>query len=219
MSGPNLLIVGAGGHAKVVIDAVRANSVYGVAAILDDDEKKTGGSLLGIPIVGTTHDVARIANRYSTNKVCIAIGSCALRVQLAGFLQSQGCELISVFHPSAVIASGVSIGAGTVVLAGAIVNVDVSLSSMVIINTGATIDHDCQIAEGAHIAPGVNLCGHVAIGARTLVGVGARVIPGISVGDDCVIGAGSSVIRSLPDRVLAAGNPARILRSSHTPAT
>ncbi|MGL4576486.1 MAG: acetyltransferase [Burkholderiaceae bacterium] len=216
MKRSKLLIVGAGGHAKVVIDAVRAGSSHEVVAVLDDDAEKTGSSLSGVPIVGTTSDAVRFTNKYDTNEVCVAIGCCNTRARIAKFVQSQGCELISVVHPSAVIASGVHIKAGTVVLAGAVVNVDTSISSLVIINTGATVDHDCQIAEGAHIAPGVSLCGNVTIGAQTLIGVGACVAPGLTIGNNCVIGAGAVVIDSLPDRVVAIGTPAKILRPSLT---
>jgi acetyltransferase EpsM len=214
-----LLIAGAGGHAKVVIDAVRAGSLYEAVAVLDDDMTRTGSTLLGVPIVGPIRDIAHFASHYGANEVCVAIGSCSARVRVARFVESQGCELASVVHPSAVVAFGIDIGAGTVVLAGAVVNVDAFVSRLVIVNTGVTVDHDCQIAEGAHIAPGVNLCGNVTIGAQTLIGVGACVAPVIKIGDNCVIGAGATVIRSLPDGVMAAGTPAKIFGPALSPGT
>jgi sugar O-acyltransferase (sialic acid O-acetyltransferase NeuD family) len=125
--------------------------------------------------------------------------------------RARGLRPVNAVHPSAVLSPRCELGAGVMVIAGAIVNVAAQIEDNVILNTGCSVDHHCRIGAHAHIAPGVRLAGNVAIGALTLVGAGAVVLPGVSIGERCVIGAGAVVTRDVPDGCTAIGLPARII--------
>jgi sugar O-acyltransferase (sialic acid O-acetyltransferase NeuD family) len=202
-----LLLFGAGGHAKVILDAlVRAGR--SVDGVLDDDPASTGRLLAGLLVVGT-RDV--LTGKWSGAAVMPAIGNNTARAALLSWLKQHRHTIFSVAHPLAVIGNGVVVGEGSFLAAGAVVNSDTSLGEGAIVNTLASVDHDCRIGRCVHIAPGARLCGGVSVGEETLVGTGAVVIPGISIGARAVIGAGSVVIRDVPDGAKVAGNPARPL--------
>ena len=201
----SIVIVGAGGHAKVVADIlIQSNRV--VAGFLDDNVDLHGEKILGLPILGSISDWAL----FSPTGLIVGIGNNRVRNAIVEQLGNTVDHLwIPAVHPKAIIATNVSIGAGTVVMAGAIVNPDTHIGQHVIVNTGATIDHDCQIADYVHIAPGVNLTGGITIGQGTLIGAGATIIPYKTIGSFCTIGAGAAVIKDIPDNVTAVGVPAQ----------
>jgi sugar O-acyltransferase (sialic acid O-acetyltransferase NeuD family) len=185
-----ILVIGAGGHAKVVIDAIEASGDE-VAAVVD--EAKAAASLLGHPVLAQAPSTA--------GSFVVAIGDNAVRKALFEHYRTAGLEPATVVHPSATIASGASIGAGSVVLAGVVVNRDAVVGENAILNTGCTVDHDCSIGDHAHIAPGANLCGGVTVGQGTLVGVGACAIPGATIGAWSTVGAGAAVVGPVADAV------------------
>lgn len=205
MSG--ILIIGAGGHGKVVADILLQQSAP-VLGFLDDDPTTWGTSRLGLPVLGAIDTFLD----HSPEGLVMGIGSNVLRQDIVKRLGSLAQELWwSAIHPQAIIAPSARIGRGTVVAAGAIVNPDAMVGDHVIINTGATVDHDCRIGDFAHIAPGVHLAGGVRVGEGSLLGIGSTVIPCCSIGQWTIIGAGAVVVDDIPSHAVAVGVPARCL--------
>lgn len=206
----DLVLIGCGGHAKVVLEAIWARTPKRRVIVLDDNPAAGTSRLLGVPVLGT-RDWLLGAN-YSL-KVVAAIGDNRARLSLIRWIAGQNFGMETVIHPSAVLGSTVEIGRAAFLSAGSIVIADSKIGRGAIINTGASIDHDCVIGEAAHIGPGVRLCGNVTIGPRSLLGVGVAVRPGISIGADVVVGAGSTVVSDLPDAGVYIGSPARRFKS------
>jgi len=207
---PALVLIGASGHAKVVIDAIERGGRYRIAHLLDDNRALHGKPFFGYKVAGATESILAMSGKRKP-WVLVSIGDNGARARIAAWLRAKGFRFASAVHPDARIGRGAAIGAGTVVMAGAIVNSDAVIGENVIINTGATIDHDCVIGDAVHIAPGANLCGGVQVGAGSFIGAGSVLIPGIRVGANVVIGAGSTLLNHVSDNVRAAGSPARIL--------
>jgi sugar O-acyltransferase (sialic acid O-acetyltransferase NeuD family) len=203
-----IVVFGAGGHAKVVIEAILARTPDREIVILDDAAENDAPPIFGIAVSGGRD---RLDSLRGT-PVVPAIGRNDARERLMQWLQEQGQLIETVLHPRAFVADSVKIGAGAFVSAAAIIIASAQIGAGAIINTAASVDHDCIIGQSAHIAPGVHLCGNVRIGARALVGVGTSICPGVSVCDDVVVGAGSVVIRDIAEAGTDAGNPVRRLR-------
>jgi len=197
-----VVVIGAGGHAKVVISALQAAGIT-VDVALDEDEGKWGSEILNVPVEGPTNLIRKMENVAAV----IAIGSNSIRKKIA--LEYSNVRWLTVIHPKAYVHESVQIGKGTVVFAGAIIQPYTKIGSHVIINTGATIDHDCEIGDYVHIAPGSHLAGNVKIGEGAFVGIGASIIPGIKIGEWAVIGAGAVVIDDIPPYTTAVGVPAK----------
>jgi len=197
-------VVGAGGHAKVVVGTLQAIGRCALVAY-DDDPVKSGGTVLGVAVRGPVALLREAAH----SQAVLAIGDNATRQRLAGELS--GFEWTRAVHPGAEVHDSVRVAPGAVVLAGAVLQPEVSLGSHTIVNTGALIDHDCVVGDFAHVCPGAILAGQVTVGEGSLIGAGAVLIPGVRVGDWAVVGAGSVVIRDVPAGVTVAGNPARRL--------
>lgn len=204
-----VLVIGGGGHAKVVISTLRATGVH-PCAVFDDDRARWGTTLCGLPIRGP---IARVQELGGARGV-LAIGGNVVRAQIAAALP--GVEWLSVVHPRAAVDETVELGPGTVVFAGAVIQPDTRLGSHVIVNTGATVDHDCEVGEYVHLAPGVHVAGGVRIGAGAFLGIGASVIPGRVLGAGCTVGAGAVVVRDVPDRITVVGVPARPLKRTES---
>lgn len=205
-----LVVFGAGGHAKVVIDIIEQQGVYEIAGLLDDDTRQLGKSFFGYPVLGTRADLVALKSAQLRHAI-VTIGDNANRAAVATHLQQQGWRFASAIHPRASIGRGVEIGAGSVIMAGCIVNADAALGAQVIVNTGATVDHDCHIEDAVHVAPGCHLCGGVRVGKGSLIGAGSTVIPGVNIGRNVIVGAGSTVIRDVADAITVSGSPARPL--------
>ncbi len=203
-----VVIYGAGGHGKVVLDALE-RAGRRVAGFLDDDPQRVGGVFCGHPVFG---ELGRVEDSESV-EVVVAIGDALDRHKLTVGLEGRGYALATVVHPSAVVAPDVVVGPGTMVLAGAIINPGARVGQSVIINTGALVDHDCVIGDYAHIAPGVRLAGNVSVGERALVGLGATVVPGTQIGAGAMVGAGAVVISDVADGQTVTGVPAKPTRA------
>lgn len=197
-----LVVIGAGGHAKVVVDAARLAG-FVVSGVLGRPGDPS--DVLGVPVITDSRLV--LAERF-----IVAIGDNAARAHAFDAWVQAGLEPATVVHPSAVIARGVVMGPGTFVAAGVVVNVDARIGSDVILNTGCTVDHDCEVGDHALIGPAASLCGGARIGEGTLLGAGAAVLPRCEVGSWSVVGAGAAVTRNLPDRGVYVGVPARRVR-------
>ena len=209
MATKKVFVFGASGHAKVVIDILERTAGVKVMFAVDDDAGAAGKTLCGYPVIGGRD--ALLAQRKQAGAGIVTIGDNKARSEVAAWLVAQGFKLASAVHPAAMLARDVSIGDGTVVMAGCVVNSDTAIGANVIINTGATVDHDCIIGDGVHIAPGCHLCGDVQVGAGAFLGTGSNVIPGVRIGANAVLGAGSTVIRDVAADARVAGSPARPL--------
>jgi sugar O-acyltransferase (sialic acid O-acetyltransferase NeuD family) len=201
---PLLIFYGAGGHARVAIEAARAAGL--TPGLVVDDQPKAK-ELTGVKVV-TANSVNW--NKLGAFRYVIAIGDNAIRARLFGELRKWGGTPQTIVHPFSWISPTAKIGAGTVIFGGVLVNANAQVGENCILNTGCSVDHDCKIGPHSHIAPGSHLAGIVTIGERTFVGPGSTCILGITIGSDVVLGAGSVVVRNLPDRCKAFGNPARV---------
>ena len=205
-----LVVFGAGGHAKVVLDIVEQQGDYEIAGLVDDDIKHRGKRFFGYPVLGTRAELPALRSAQLRHAI-VTIGDNASRASVAALLDRDGWQFASAVHPRASIGRGVKIGPGSVVMAGCVVNADATLGGHVIVNTGATVDHDCRIEDAVHIAPGCHLCGGVSVGQGSLLGAGTTVAPGVSIGNRVIVGAGSTVIRDVADGARVSGSPARPL--------
>jgi len=211
MSAEKIFVYGASGHAKVVIDILEHRAECKVVFAADDAPAAKGQTLCNYPVIGGRE--ALLARRAEVDGGIVTIGDNAARGTIAAWLHAEGFRLLTALHPAAALASRISVGDGTVIMAGAVVNSDSRLGANVIVNTGATIDHDCVIGDLVHIAPGCHLCGGVTVGARSFLGAGTVVIPGVRIGTGVVVGAGSTVIADIPDGARMAGSPAAPIMS------
>jgi sugar O-acyltransferase (sialic acid O-acetyltransferase NeuD family) len=202
MNEKRLVVIGAGGHAKMIIEAAGAR--WRDFAVVDDDPKLAGTQILG-HIVSLRSGVAIDPGVAAI----VAVGANATRARLLDWLETTGCEIVSVIHPSAIISPSAVIGAGVFVGPGAVIGAEARLMRGAIVNTAASVDHDGLIGDCAHIGPGAHLCGEVSVGTRTLIGAGASVIPCIAIGSDCRVGAGAAVIGDVADELTVVGVPAR----------
>jgi UDP-perosamine 4-acetyltransferase len=205
-----VVVVGAGGHAKVVLETLWAMNAFEVVGLTDPSTAVL--EVLGAPVLGGDELLPGLFAQGVTSAV-VAIGSNRRRQQIGQSLLALGFSLPVVVHPTALISPSATINQGAVVLARAVVGTLASIGELAIINTGAIVEHDNQIGQSAHIGPGVALAGGVQVGDRALVGIGSAVRPDISIGDDSIVGAGSAVVANVPLGVTVAGVPARIIPS------
>jgi UDP-N-acetylbacillosamine N-acetyltransferase len=207
-----LAIWGAGGHALVVADIIRLNDDYEVVGLLDDlDPERHRADLYGTTILGGREKIDLLQGE-GIRHLIFGFGDCTARLRLSEFVRAQGFSLATAIHPKAIVAADVSIGAGTVVAAGAVINPGCKIGENVIVNTSASIDHECVIADGAHVGPGARLAGRVVVERAAWIGIGAIVIERVRIGANSLIGAGGVVLNDIPDGVLAYGNPTKVVR-------
>lgn len=211
MSQKKVFVYGAGGHGKVVADILLASGECNLAGFVDDRAELHGTSLMGLPVPGDGEWLRRAA-REGRAAVALGVGDNHVRQELAERCAGWGIELLTAIHPRGCVARSARLGMGTVVMAGAVINAEARLGQGVIANTGAVIEHDVVIADFAQVAPNASLGGAARLGTLSLLGLGASVLPGVTIGSETIVGAGAVVHRFLPDRVVAAGVPARILR-------
>ena len=204
-----LVVVGAGVHAKVVIEAVRAGGLWDIVGLVDPCA--ADASLLGVAVLGGDEMLPRL-RAEGVSAAVIAVGGNALRERLGRQAQALGFDLPAIVHPAALVSPSARLGRGVVVMARAVVGTEAVVSDLAVVNTGAVLDHDNVIGIAAHVAPGCALAGNVSVGDRTLVGVGSAVRPQVRIGADAVVGAGSAVVADVPDGAVVGGAPARALR-------
>lgn len=193
----SLLIIGAGGHGKVVADTAIASGYVDVAFLDKDWPQKTKiatWNIIGKPEI-------------SAPPMFCAVGNNITRERLFADFKLQTAPVLK--HPSAIISPSTHIGEGTILVAGTIVNADTHIGRGVILNTACSIDHDCIIECFSHISPGARLAGGVRVGKRSWIGIGAVVREGIHIGDDVIVGAGSVVLQDIKSGTKVYGVPAR----------
>jgi sugar O-acyltransferase (sialic acid O-acetyltransferase NeuD family) len=206
-----IIIIGAGGHAKVLIDALKLLGAP-VLGISESEPARRNTELLGIPIICDDPGV----KQYPAESVVLVNGiggvkDTTLRTEVFTRFKMWGYVFSRVIHSAAVISADTLLDEGVQVMAGAILQAGVRVGENSIINTKTSVDHDCQIGRHVHLAPGVTLCGNVQIGDSVHVGSGATIIQGINVGPRSVIGAGTLVQKNVPSGVTIIGVPGRII--------
>jgi sugar O-acyltransferase (sialic acid O-acetyltransferase NeuD family) len=213
MKNNSVLILGAGGHAKVLIDTLRTQKNISVLGILDTNPKLIGTKVLDIPVLGSEEEILA---QYSPDTVQLinGMGSVGLPIQRAALFnkfKKSGYQFLTVIHPTAYVGAGVILGEGTQLLAGSIVQVGTEIGANVIVNTRAAIDHDCHIGDHVHVAPGVTCCGSVIVEQISHIGCGAVLMQGIKIGEQSLIAAGAVVIRDVSKGSKVAGVPAGVI--------
>jgi len=201
-----LLILGAGGHGKVIAEIAEALGRWQKITFLDDRHAILDGTMRW-PVIGGVRHANRFVLDYS--HAVVAVGDSTMRLGWLNMLISHGFEVPSLVHPAAWVSPSADLGAGTVVMANATVQADSSVGLGCIINTGASVDHDCRLADGVHVCPGVNLGGNVHVGVESWLGIGCSVIQGIRIGGRVTVGAGAAVINDTSDCLTVVGVPAR----------
>ena len=194
-----MYLYGAGGHAKVIMDIVRAQG-DSVEALVDDN--KDVKEVMGVSVI---HDAVG-----NISPLIISIGNNRIRK-----LVSEKVDAVfgKAVHPSAIVSGSAVVGEGSVIMQGAILQSCVCVGRHCIVNTGASVDHECVLEDFVHVSPHCTLCGNVHVGEGAWIGAGSVVIPGVRIGKWCVIGAGSVVVEDIPDGVLALGNKCRVIRT------
>lgn len=209
-----IVVIGAGGHAKVVMDAIERQGMYRIVGLIDDF-LPAGQQIYGYPLLGTSTNLPEIARNLNISAGFVAVGDNWTRhnvvTQVIALLPD--FSFISVIHPGAQIGRGVEVGRGTVIMTGGVVNSDSRVGDFCILNTTASFDHDSVMEDYSSLAPGVITGGNVHIGEFSAVGLGANVLEGRKIGKQTVVGAGALVVKDLPDFCVAYGIPARVIRS------
>lgn len=195
-----IILVGGGGHASVVVDAIKRLGTFEIAGIIDPRLNK-GSRVLDIEIIGADDAIPSLF-RQGIKNAFIGVGSvgdCAVRKKLYSVLKKIGFRLPAIVHPDAVISENVKIGEGAFIGGGAVVNPGTRIGNNAIINTRSSVDHDCIIGDFVHIAPGAVLSGGVNVGNETHIGTGAHIIHEVLIGQRCIIAAGATVWQDLQD--------------------
>lgn len=200
-------LIGAGGHARVVIEALLRSGVSRHHLMVWTESADQVGTKVSEIEVGMLQ-----AGNLQARRFHVCIGSNAARQRLHAMLCTAGAIATTVIHPAATVATDVRIGAGSFIAAGAIIGPNATLGAACIVNHGAIVDHDCNLADFAHIAPGATLAGTVRIGKEVLVGAGANLLPGVMVAERAIIGAGAVVLTDIPADSVSVGIPARRIR-------
>jgi len=210
----DVVLIGAGGHGRVVLDILRTAGVHQPIGFLDADPQLTGQIVDGLPVLGQVNLLTKLRAEKISGAI-VSIGDNHARRSYARKLAERGFELINAVHPNSQISTTARIGRNVVIASGAIVGTAACVADHVIVNTAAIIDHECEVAEAAHLCPGSILAGRVRIGPAAFIGLGAKIIQCLKIGENATVGAGAVVLTDVPDGQTVVGVPAKIL-SKHS---
>ncbi|WMJ81181.1 acetyltransferase [Clostridium sp. MB40-C1] len=207
-----IVLVGGGGHCKVIIDIIKSMRKYEIVGITDS--KGIGDKLLDVPIIGNDDVLSQVYKGGVKNAFISfgSIGNMGLRDKIYYNLKRIGYEVPVLIHNKAVVSPYAKIKEGTCVMAGAVINPGAEIGENCIINTSSVVEHDCLVGRNTHISPRVCLAGGVKVGINSHIGAGASVIQGINIGSDVVVGAGAVVLNDIKDSVTTVGVPAKIIK-------
>lgn len=207
-----IILIGGGGHSKVIIDIINSTNEYEIVGIIDKNPK--ANNVLNIPILGDDKILDELITK-DVEYAFIAIGICEdinLRNVLYNRIKEIGYKFPTLIHEKAIVSPYSQIGEGTCVMAGAVVNPNVIIGTNSVINTGAIIEHDCFVGDNTFISPGAILAGGAKINNNCFIGMGSKVLEGITIGNNVTIGAGAVVINDIPNNTTAVGVPAKIIK-------
>jgi len=213
---PPVVIVGAGGHGRVVLDILLRAGTHRVMGFVDSDPALHGRRMDGRPVLGDLSCLSGLRDQGLTGAV-IAIGDSGVRREFAERVEEMGLQLVNAIHPSANLAHNVTLGQNIVIAAGALVCAHCQIGDSVILNTGCIVDHESKIGTAVHICPGAKLAGRVTVDAGAFVGVGATIIHNVRIGCEAVVGAGAVVIRDVSPMATVVGVPARPVKDFASP--
>ncbi len=213
----NVIILGAGGHGRVVLDILLQDRKYKPVGFLDNNTDLHGRRVDGLPVLGGLERLEELRECDVQGHI-VAIGDNGARRALANLISTDRLELINAVHPSAQLAANVSLGKGVTIAAGALVCAHCQIGDCAILNTGCIVDHESMIGTSAHVCPGVRLAGHVTVESGAFVGIGATVVQNIRIGFEAVVGAGAVVIRDVDPMTTVVGVPARVTKGAPSPA-
>ena len=211
---PSCLILGGGGHARVIIECLQANHTEESLAILERDPAMWGQEVLGVPVLGGDEMLPELARDGST-RFLVGLGGVGDNRPRRRLFESgleHGLKPLTICHPSAVCSPSASLGGGTVVFPAAVVNACARLGANLIVNTGAIVEHDSVVGDHVHLATGSRICAAVRIGDAAHIGAGSTVRQGISIGEGAIVGAGAVVVKDVEPSTVVVGVPARVLK-------
>lgn len=213
-AGQRYVLWGSAGHAKVLANLI---TLTGGTVIALFDRANVPSAIEGVPLYVGEIGFKRWAERMGA--VADIVGLAAIggergqdRLAIHALFRKQGLLVRSLIHPNASVCISATVGAGTQILAQAVVSSEVSIGEAGILNHHASVDHECVLGNGVHIAPGATLCGCIHVGNNVMIGAGAVVLPRLSIGDNSVIGAGAVITKNVPAGVTVIGNPGRIIK-------
>lgn len=214
MALPRILFVGASGHGRTAFDAARCQGAFELLGFADN-AIPPGTAVAGSTVLGKTAELDRLAAEHRADGYFLGISDNVTRAKVHEILRQQcpRLELVSVIHPSAVVARDVEIGPGSLVLAGAVINTGSRVGTAAIVNTRASLDHDGEMKAYSCLLPGVVTGGNVVIGEFSCVCLGAHLSHKVVIGEHTFVGAGSVVLKDIPAYSLAYGAPARVVRA------
>jgi sugar O-acyltransferase (sialic acid O-acetyltransferase NeuD family) len=210
---PSCVILGGGGHARVLVDSLQRLDTVELRGILDPNRELWGSECLGVRILGADDMLAELASN-GVSAFVVGLGGTGdnrPRQRLFALGMAHGLQPLTVIHPSATCSGWATVGQGSQLLPGSIVNAGAVLGVNVIVNTGAIVEHDCRVGDHVHLATGAKLSGTVRVGDRAHIGAGAAIRQSIAVGDDAVVGVGAVVISDVGPGQVVVGNPARAM--------
>ncbi|WP_336325841.1 acetyltransferase [Halovenus sp. HT40] len=206
----NTIVVGAGGHSRVVYDILRHDQNVDVVAFVDNTPRGTEETIMGIPVLGDHDVIPEVVKQQDVGGFIIAVGDNEIRQRHFEALLDRGLEPVSAIHPESVISETATVGAGTVIAAGVNVSTNVEIGENTILNTGSIVDHETVIGPHVHIAPGTTVAGRVTVGSNTFIGMGSTVRDYVEIGKEVTAGAGSVILDDIPAGKTVAGAPAEI---------
>lgn len=209
MARTRVLVIGAGGHARVCAEALGDDETIDVVGAVSGDGAAIDG--LGLRIIGRDDQLAELASEYRLDAAHIAIGDNAARARVAERWLATGRSLATCVSRFAMLSRTCELSGGVAALPGAVVNAATTIGRGTILNTNSSVDHDSRIGDFVHIAPGATLGGGVTVGDGTFVGLGARILPGVTVGARAMIGAGAVVLADVGADSTVVGVPARVV--------